>query len=419
VTLTASAPAAARTAHAQAVGDAERAVAERIRTERIRRGWTQAELGVEAGLSEFQVNRIENGTKRLSAGEVTALAGALDLMPGNLLTPRQPPAALAWAARLQAGHGDAATSATRRLVALVDLEEQLRQAGTLRPRPPRLKVQPRTTGRYVDQAATTADRVRDAAGLDAAEPVNDLPALLEQFGIDVLVDSLDAGVSGLCAVQHPTDTAEAGRGLALAAVDNAESWARQRFTMAHELAHIVFGDPRPDEPLVDRYAGGSSTAAQRQEQRANAFASALLAPEAALTALAGTVQDDAGPVSFPLTDPATAGRLTVLACEQLGVSVDAMAWRLLNVQLIDNTTCAALRDVHKGTLFADAGADETWQAWEQARGQVQPPRRLLEAALEAYQLGAVGVTPLAVLYGRHDTDVLRRELDDAGWAPKL
>lgn len=393
-----------------ATNSAQLAAATRIRAERDKRGWTQMELGERAGLSEFQVNRIEKGTKRLSAGEVTALAGALGLPLAELLTPVKR-RGMAWAARLQEGSdGHAALTATRALVELVELEDQLSALGAIARVEP-LRVTVSKSGPYLRQAAHAASAVRVAAGIEPDAAIEDLEGLLESYGIDVLVSVLDAGVSGLCAVEDSTEP----DALRLAAIDSSDSWGRQRYTMAHELGHVIFGDPHPDVPLVDRYSWGPDK--PFAESRADAFAGELLAPEAALMRVKALFEASHGSFQGRLQDTGSTGKLAVLACEQLGLSVESMSWRLFNTELISLDMRNWLSNQGKGELFEDCGAGDVWAQWQQAQFRVVPPRRILAGALAAYSQGTLGVSPLARLYGRPDTEAVRAELHDAGWAP--
>lgn len=56
-----------------------------IKAERLRRGWTQTELGAKAGLSASDVSRIETGRLRPYPLQVIRLARALKLAPDQLL----------------------------------------------------------------------------------------------------------------------------------------------------------------------------------------------------------------------------------------------------------------------------------------------------------------------------------------------
>lgn len=71
------------TKYAVIVGD----MSLRIRTERLRRKWTQTELAARSGLSTSDVSRIETGRLRPYPRQLARLARALRLAPERLLEP--------------------------------------------------------------------------------------------------------------------------------------------------------------------------------------------------------------------------------------------------------------------------------------------------------------------------------------------
>ena len=57
----------------------------RVKSERLRRRWSQTVLAYHAGLSASDVSRIENGVQRPYPKQAMALAQALDIELGELL----------------------------------------------------------------------------------------------------------------------------------------------------------------------------------------------------------------------------------------------------------------------------------------------------------------------------------------------
>jgi transcriptional regulator with XRE-family HTH domain len=57
----------------------------RLRECRERRLWTQRELAAKAGISAWQVNRIERGVHRPRLSTIRRLAEALDVAPDDLV----------------------------------------------------------------------------------------------------------------------------------------------------------------------------------------------------------------------------------------------------------------------------------------------------------------------------------------------
>jgi DNA-binding XRE family transcriptional regulator len=58
------------------------ALANMIISERNKRGWTQTDLAVRAGLHQVQISRIENGDKMPSYRTLSKIAAAFHLMVG-------------------------------------------------------------------------------------------------------------------------------------------------------------------------------------------------------------------------------------------------------------------------------------------------------------------------------------------------
>ena len=56
-----------------------------MKAERIRRGWTQVELGARSTVSVAEISRIETGRLVPSPGQLKRLARALRLSPAHLL----------------------------------------------------------------------------------------------------------------------------------------------------------------------------------------------------------------------------------------------------------------------------------------------------------------------------------------------
>jgi len=57
----------------------------KIKAERLRRQWTQTDLGARAGLSASDISRIESGRLQPYPRQVQRLARALKLAPAELL----------------------------------------------------------------------------------------------------------------------------------------------------------------------------------------------------------------------------------------------------------------------------------------------------------------------------------------------
>lgn len=363
---------------------------QRIADARRAKRWTQGELAGRVGLDQAAVSRIETGSRTVSSLELAELAEALDVSVLDLLRAGQRPM-LAIAARL--GHfrdPGAVDRALRRAGTLSRLDELLDSvlgAASAHPDPPRLGGPGR--GSAVDQGRKLARGVRAALSL-GDEPLVRFPEVLEErFPLDVDFSPLPEAVDGLC-------VSLGGRALIL--VGSGKPSSRQRFTLAHELAHYLVDDLDPlyvDERGV--------RARSLTEMRANAFAAHLLMPEAGVRAATqGTAGDAERAVRVALT---------------FGTSVSAAAYQLGNLGLLAEAVRDRLIEVGSKPLLLRYALPSDWQQDESGRGRVRPPTRLYGRATLAFRRGLIGLEPIAELLQRPDRDQLRQELEDAGLAP--
>lgn len=125
--------------------------------------------------------------------------------------------------------------------------------------------------------ATKARRLRGRLGLGLDGPIADLLALAERdLGVPVVIpEALPDDLAGAYLPRH-------GRPVIL--LNGADAASRMRFTLAHELAHHVFGDHRQ----ADTHAGLVSPG-HWIEVRANAFAAELLMPLPAVSEYEATL----------------------------------------------------------------------------------------------------------------------------------
>jgi Zn-dependent peptidase ImmA (M78 family)/transcriptional regulator with XRE-family HTH domain len=379
---------------------------QRIAGARRDRGWTQAELAARVGLTQTAVSRIETGARAVGSLELAELAEALGVSVLDLLRAGQRPM-LAIAARLGRFRDPGAVDrALRRAQTLTRLDELLDAvldapsdeppprlgAGRGRaggPGPPRLGTAGR--GPAVDQGRRLAGEVRRALGLGDG-PIARFPELLEErFQLDVDLSPLPEAVDGLC-------VSVGARALIL--VGSGKPSSRQRFTLAHELAHYLVDDLDP--LYVDERGVRSRSVA---EMRANAFAAHLLMPEPGVrAAIEGTADDAERAVRVALT---------------FGASVSAAAYQLGNLGLLAEAVRGRLVDAGAKPLLMRYALPSDWQQDESGRGRVRPPARLYARATLAFRRGLIGLEPIVDLLRHPDRDQLRQELDDAGLTPDL
>jgi len=145
----------------------------------------------------------------------------------------------------------------------------------------------------------------------------DVEAIARAEGAIVLRESLDRNVSGLLLREEGSN---------LLAVNDTHHPRRQRFTIAHEVGHLLLHPGRPytvDSTVRLNWRNDlSSLATDQEEIAANAFAAALLMPADAVRKAVGSLRE--GPAS-------NTARVVELLAEQFDVSAEAMGYRLINL----------------------------------------------------------------------------------------
>jgi Zn-dependent peptidase ImmA (M78 family)/transcriptional regulator with XRE-family HTH domain len=360
---------------------AEPGIADRVREVIGRSRLSQAAFAAVIDMEPTKLSKSLSGSRRFTSLELALIAESAQVSVDWLLTGREDHAPK-MAARVADGavvdgavvDGAVVNDAVARAQDYDDVYEVLERVGYGKTvTAPRISVgQP--GDRFVDQGtamATAARRAIETHGL-AVRALRDLPAVVETvFGIDVGVESLPGAADGL---SYSRD------GFRLALVSNRKSWTRQRFTLAHEVGHILAGDAQ--ELQVDLNVLSSDTERKGTEIRANAFAAELLMPaELVRSTLARNVDDK----QF--------AKLVGI----LGVSPSALALRCFNLGLIDGGRRRKL-----GTLSAWEAAElggwvEDHIALVQRQTMTRVPSDLLDRAHRAYHAGKISARPLATI----------------------
>jgi Zn-dependent peptidase ImmA (M78 family) len=205
------------------------------------------------------------------------------------------------------------------------------------------------------------------------QPLGDLVTVIEQTtGVDVAV--LDVGPD-----EHGLAMRDPDSGVVFIGVARTEHPMRQRSTLAHELAHVLFED------WTDAEVGDWSEASPR-EDRCRAFARHLLVPvegvreflrdgqELTLASLSAVVQ------RF-LVSPAIAA----IALEQAGY--------------IDHATSEEWGEFYTPQLAARFGWTDQYRALQAESSKRRTPQRLLARAINGYAIGVLPAQAIATLRG--------------------
>ncbi|HEU5157507.1 MAG TPA: XRE family transcriptional regulator [Streptosporangiaceae bacterium] len=368
----------------------EQVVAQRVRQVITESGLSQAEFAAKAGLDGPKMSKSLSGVRRFTSLDLARIAEVGGVTVDYLLG-SEVPAPTAAARSVVACSADVAVDKARELAQLrSDLAflgyPQSRRSVGARPK----------TGRLIDQGARLAAEAVAFAQGQGHDPCHnrDLGDLVEKvFGIDVAAAELPDGFDGLAWTDANTQ---------LILVGTSRVAARQRFTIAHELGHLLAGDDQQIHVDTDLYA--EEHRKKPSEIRANAFASAFLLPEGCLqTEVTGI---DWSPEAF-----------AKLVC-RLWVSPSTLAWRLLNLGLINARQCTGFRQMSYAQAAERAGQMDAFAEWIGKASSPSVPLALVRDTYRAYADGKSTLRPFAKLLGI-DTDTLRQTLDEVWEEPRL
>lgn len=225
---------------------------------------------------------------------------------------------------------------------------------------------------YVDQATSLALEIggRFPAKISSYETPALIDAVERSLGINVVVADLPSGCDGL------SYTDGNFRSIVLGTSD---APFRQRYTLAHEIAHVAFGDAK-QTVIQERLWSTRDTV----ESRANTFAASLLAPMS-------EVKDYVG-------DGSAVDKFNQLVLK-FQMSPDSMAWRLLNLGLIDANQRQSLSRATARTvaMALGQGAEHAERAF--ISKSARPAWLLVQQYLDAYWHGETTIRPAAELLG--------------------
>ncbi|MDR7381915.1 helix-turn-helix domain-containing protein [Promicromonospora iranensis] len=334
----------------------------RVRQAIEKSGLTQADFATKVRLTPDKLSKSLNGTRRFTTLDLALIAETAGTTVDWLLTGREPERP-AMAARASADHATATIESIAERFHRADQQlQQLRGSRELTPVPLELDA----SGLAKWATGRLAERSLTVQALSTPDLIN---ALDTAFDVDTVVERFPGGLDGFA---WQTSTLRLiGAGMTL-------YWARQRFTIAHELGHILL---RHAHDLVAENVGQHGK--HPHEKAADKFAAEFLMPETVLRAAAPTGH----------LVRAEAIRLVNL----LQVSPVALSWRARNLGLISPSeqrelaaltaeTCSILG--RRPELAHQAGTDSAARRF---------PRRIVVGHLNAYQEGETSARPLADL----------------------
>lgn len=356
---------------------------DRIKGLIVEAGLTQAGFGERVGIEASKLSKSLSGVRRFTSLELAVIADEMNVTVDWLLSGQE--SLMATAAR--AAEGSSAENALTLAQEYVTMRADLIELGYRQEW--QLPKVSRWASRWIQQGTDLA-----AAALERLEQVGWRPggdladAIQEAFGIDVAVAELGEGFDGLAVA---TETAK------LILVDASAVASRQRFTMVHELGHLLASDDQQVHKDADIYSAASKKG--ESEVRANSFAAALLMPEVRLRAWASS-NVEAGSVGE--------ADFCALATD-LKVSPSALGYRLANLGLIDNGTREQLGSLTGKRAAVIAGKVDAFVRASAESMRPKGPASLLRDAFTAFQEGEATIRPYARLLGV-DPKELRKQL---------
>ena len=229
-------------------------LSERLKLARKRSGLSLRALSsrMEGIVSAQAIGKYERGEMMPSSTVAIALAKALDVSMSYLLSPSNISLESVEFRKLASTKASERAAVEGQVLDHVDrylqVEELLGIASSIWEEP--------GSAPYGIDAVEDADRaavsVRNAWNLGGG-PIPDMTELLEERGIKVFKLSLPRAVDGLTCYVHRAD----GEDVPVVVCSTDKSIERQRFTIAHELGHMVMDIPSgvPEEKACHRFAG--------------------------------------------------------------------------------------------------------------------------------------------------------------------
>ena len=289
-------------------------LSERLKLARKRSGLSLRALSSAMGgiVSAQAIGKYERGEMMPSSGVAIALAGALEVSLSYLLSPSKVSLKSVEFRKLASTKARERAAVEGEVLDHVDRYLQVEEIlgiDTTQSECPRGALHIVNSVEDAEQAATA---VRAAWNLGGG-PIPDMTELLEERGIKVFKWSLPKSVDGLsCHVRRV-----GGTDVPVVVCSTEKSLERQRFTIAHELGHIV-----SDIPLD-----------VQGEKACNRFAGAFLAPEEELMREVGRRRANFGFAEL------------IEIKHMFGISAAALVMRMRDLGII---TDATLRDIFGG-----------------------------------------------------------------------
>ena len=347
---------------------------ERLKLARRRSGFSLRELAsrINGMVSAQAIGKYERGEMLPSSSVVIALANALDVSTLYLLSPT---AVSLESVEFRKLASTKVRERARVEAMVLDHVDRYLQVEELLGIPSNVREMPAGTpypASAVADGEYGAAEVREAWNLGGG-PIPNMTELLEERGFKVLKLDFPRSVDGLTCLVHRTDETA----VPVVVCSTEKSIERQRFTLAHELGHMMLDIPlgAPDEKICNR------------------FASAFLVPEAELAREVGLRRVDFG-----------FGELVEIK-RMFGVSAAALVIRMRDVGIIGEATVTR--------IFRGIG--RTWRTQEPCPlERTENPGRFRRLCLRALAEDVISESKAAELLGLQVSEIERVMVGSAG-----
>ncbi len=233
--------------------------------------------------------------------------------------------------------------------------------------------------------------------IDADGPIGDLVSIVESLGVPVeLSTDMPEGLHGVTVHDEALGSWDAA-----IVIRVADYWTRQRYTLAHELCHVLYRD----SGLVSINDDATETSGADAERRAEHFARHFLMPTGAARRV--------------WRYHSTRSDIRRSLCELMmhfGVSREAALVFLSAEKLIPPKSVEELRRDLVKDQMGEAGLGSAWG--QLIAGQHDPSASvwLLESALKLYRQRLVPGSLVANILGQSESSIIG-ELERQGWGP--
>ncbi|SDP61977.1 protein of unknown function [Klenkia soli] len=360
-------------------------VTERVRHVIEESGLAHGEFAARAGLDSSKMSKSLSGTRRFTSLDLANIAEVGGVSVDYLLGVQSPEPALAAraASKAEAVQSGAIEEARRIAKFRHDLDFVFQRQR------PVAEIRPTRGGGYIKQGEALAEQAANLMSRADGQTVMDLESDIERvFGFDVARVPAGRDCDGV---------AWRDEHCAVIVVSTTDSATRQRFTMAHELGHLLAED---DQALhIDQDV---MHAADKTEKRANVFAANFLMPASRLRRESkGWNSGEASDLDF--------AHLVM----DLGVSPSALSWRLFNLGLASDFRRRQLATFNTARCASLAKRTKELAKWTKESQTRRPPFGLAADLLVAYDHGAITLRPFANLL-EVDVDDVRSLLEQGG-----